>query len=191
MINKIDEIIRSGFLLKNDKDEPGKINLDDPFALMGVDLVYDIDPEVLEDNYFRLQQTLHPDRFVNKPGEERKMAEVTSAAVNKAFAILKDPLGRAKALLDLKVVSLINEDQELHNLLSGQPVGMAILEEAMLWRQKSMQAEGEDALKSFESGLKQTIHEAEHLFKKFMENNDLKNAQQQYLRMVYLVKALP
>ena len=42
--------------------------------------------------YFAGQRQWHPDRFVNRPAEERARASTEAASLNDAYRTLKDPL---------------------------------------------------------------------------------------------------
>jgi molecular chaperone HscB len=72
----------------------------DPFLTLGVDARFDLDLAALERRHLELSHTLHPDRFAGRPASERRQALGRAIEVNQAFRRLKDPLGRAEALLE-------------------------------------------------------------------------------------------
>ena len=72
-----------------------------PFELLGLEVAFAIDKSKLEENYARLRQDLHPDRFVNASPAERRIAEGYSADINEAYAALSDPLRRASCMLSM------------------------------------------------------------------------------------------
>ena len=78
----------------------------DHFARLGLPAALDIDAAALDKAYFALQRQWHPDRFVGKPAAERAKASAEAAALNDAYRTLKDPLGRAIYLAELKGVEL-------------------------------------------------------------------------------------
>ncbi|MBV8189224.1 MAG: Fe-S protein assembly co-chaperone HscB [Alphaproteobacteria bacterium] len=66
----------------------------------------ELEPASLDRAYFALQRQWHPDRFANRPAEERARASAEAAALNDAYRTLKDPLSRAFYLAELKGVAL-------------------------------------------------------------------------------------
>jgi molecular chaperone HscB len=73
----------------------------DYFALFGLERRYRIDEMELDAAYRALQSAVHPDRFVNADDAERRMSLQSSARVNEAYRVLRDPVDRAQYLLSL------------------------------------------------------------------------------------------
>jgi molecular chaperone HscB len=78
----------------------------DHFARLGLPAALDLEPASLDRAYFALQRRWHPDRFANRPSDERARASAEAAALNDAYRTLKDPLSRAVYLAELKGVAL-------------------------------------------------------------------------------------
>jgi molecular chaperone HscB len=74
----------------------------DPFSTLGVPARFDLDPVEIERRYRDLQKALHPDRHVDKPSVERRMALSKAVEVNEAYRTLRDDLARAAALLAMR-----------------------------------------------------------------------------------------
>ena len=74
----------------------------DHFELLGVPVKYAIDPARLESGYRDLQSQVHPDRFASATQAERRVAMQWATRANEAFRTLKDPIARARYLLQLK-----------------------------------------------------------------------------------------
>ncbi|GAB4517730.1 MAG: hypothetical protein Tsb0013_21980 [Phycisphaerales bacterium] len=72
---------------------PGPQN---PFALLGLEAAYDLDPRALERRWLQRSAKLHPDRVGDDAEAARELARV-----NRAKATLSDPESRANALLSL------------------------------------------------------------------------------------------
>lgn len=81
------------------------------FELFGLSESFEIDQQALAEKYRSLQSALHPDRFVNKTDQERRVSAQSAAFVNEAYATLKSDLKRAHYLLKLKDVEF-NPDTE-------------------------------------------------------------------------------
>ncbi|MES2607351.1 MAG: Fe-S protein assembly co-chaperone HscB [Pseudomonadota bacterium] len=105
-----------------------------PFDLLSVKPAYLLDWCLLDHNLAALQETLHPDLYPNG-SQERDIADSMSSAINNAYAILKDPIQRARALLSLSNISIpgengktINEPELMEEALSLKE----LLEEATI-----------------------------------------------------------
>ncbi|KPK37149.1 MAG: hypothetical protein AMJ69_12425 [Gammaproteobacteria bacterium SG8_47] len=74
------------------------------FKLFGLEIGFDIDEQLLAQRYRELQRTAHPDRYVSATDRERRLAVQRAAEINDAFQILREPLSRARYLLELNGV---------------------------------------------------------------------------------------
>ena len=74
----------------------------DHFELLGLPVRYAVDPERLERGYRDLQSQVHPDRFASATEAERRVAMQWASRANEALRTLRDPVGRARYLLQLK-----------------------------------------------------------------------------------------
>ena len=71
----------------------------DPYDTLGLSPVFELDPGALERRHRELSRALHPDRYAGRPSSERQRALGRAIEVNEAFRKLRDPIGRAEALL--------------------------------------------------------------------------------------------
>ncbi|NQD38132.1 Fe-S protein assembly co-chaperone HscB [Permianibacter sp. IMCC34836] len=71
----------------------------DYFALFGLSPSYALDRDDLTRRYRELQKAVHPDRYANAGESERLMAVSQAARINDAFQTLRDPVSRARYLL--------------------------------------------------------------------------------------------
>jgi len=85
----------------------------DYFSLFGLPVSYSIDGEVLTQKYRELQQVVHPDRFANASEKERRLSLQYTTYLNEAIRVLKDPLTRARYLLELKGIKWDDEQSTL------------------------------------------------------------------------------
>ncbi|MDB4932068.1 MAG: hscB [Myxococcaceae bacterium] len=89
----------------------------DPFEVLGVARRFSLDRAALEQRHRDLSRTLHPDRYVQSPPGERRMALERAVAVNEAFRALRDPLTRAEALLAAHGLAVGDADRPSQALL--------------------------------------------------------------------------
>lgn len=73
----------------------------DPFATLGLSRRYEVDLAAVEKTHRELSRALHPDKFVNAGASERRAALSKAVEVNEAWRVVRDPIRRAEALLEL------------------------------------------------------------------------------------------
>lgn len=74
----------------------------DYFALFSLPRKLDIARDLLEQKFLQLSWKLHPDNFVNTTEIERESNLQRSSALNDAYRVLRDPIGRVEYLLSLE-----------------------------------------------------------------------------------------
>lgn len=79
------------------------------FELFGLPTSFRIDTEALDRAYRALQTQVHPDRHAGGSDVERRLAMQTSTRVNAAYQALKDPIERARYLLELRGIDALDE----------------------------------------------------------------------------------
>jgi molecular chaperone HscB len=68
-----------------------------------------LEKEILEKAYRDIQSRVHPDRFASAGDAERRASLQWTTRVNEAYRTLKDPVLRAKHILDLQGVDVAFE----------------------------------------------------------------------------------
>jgi molecular chaperone HscB len=81
------------------------------FEVFGLPVSYQVDSELLEDRYHRMQREFHPDRYAGKPSQEQRLAVQYASVINQAFTTLKSPLLRAQYLLTLQNIDSTGDAQ--------------------------------------------------------------------------------
>src|SRR5262245_12068621 len=79
------------------------------FELFGLAPAYALDLQALESAYRDIQSRVHPDRFAHAGAAERRASMQMTTQVNEAYRALRDPVQRAKHLLELKGVDVAFE----------------------------------------------------------------------------------
>lgn len=74
------------------------------FEIFELPRSFTIDLTLLVQRFRDLQQVVHPDRFASASDQERRISMQQSTKLNEAYQILKDPLSRARYLLELSGV---------------------------------------------------------------------------------------
>ena len=76
------------------------------FELFGLTPAFGLDREALEKAYLEIQSRVHPDRFAHAGDAERRASMQWTTRVNEAYRILKDPVQRAKHILELQGIDV-------------------------------------------------------------------------------------
>ena len=78
----------------------------DYFTCMNLPRLLTIDKKYLEDTFYSLSRTFHPDFYANKDEGEKAVSLGNSALLNTAYRTLKDPIQRAEYLIRLEAGSV-------------------------------------------------------------------------------------
>jgi molecular chaperone HscB len=97
------------------------------FELFDLPAKFDIDTTALDTAYRDVQGRVHPDRFVNAGDTEKRVAMQWATRANEAYQTLKNPLKRARYLVELHGVDLQTE--------SNTSMPMDFLMQQMEWRE--------------------------------------------------------
>lgn len=76
--------------------------MNNPFALFDLPVQFQLDNALLFERYLALQKQLHPDNFAGSSSADQLAAVQKSADVNTALQILKDPILRAEAIIEIQ-----------------------------------------------------------------------------------------
>lgn len=76
----------------------------DYFALLGLNPIFAIDTQALDSAYHAMQRRVHPDKFAHSGGGEQRQAAQWAALTNEAYRTLKQPVQRARYLVQLRGV---------------------------------------------------------------------------------------
>jgi len=79
------------------------------FELFGLAPAFGLETEALERSYREIQSQVHPDRFAHAGDAERRASLQWTTRVNEAYRTLKDPVQRAKHVLELHGVDVAFE----------------------------------------------------------------------------------
>ena len=81
----------------------------DLFAVLGLPRSLALDPADLERRYHAASRAVHPDRHQTADDRQRELSLAASAAVNRAYRTLKDPVARGRYWLELHGTRLGDE----------------------------------------------------------------------------------
>jgi len=79
------------------------------FELFGLSPAFALDKELLEKAYRDIQSQVHPDRFARSGDAERRASLQWTTRVNEAYRTLRNPVQRAKHVLELHGVDVAFE----------------------------------------------------------------------------------
>lgn len=102
------------------------------FELFGLPRRFRLDLAQMERAYRGIQSKVHPDRFVHGSDAARRASMQSATQVNEAYRTLKNPLARARYLLELECVDVGSE--------SNTAMPAAFLQRQMHWRESVEEA---------------------------------------------------
>jgi molecular chaperone HscB len=112
------------------------------FELLGLPVAFGMDASRLERRYRELQTRVHPDRFASRTEAERRVAMQWATRANEAYRTLRDPLARARYLLQLKGFDTGEE--------SNTSMPADFLMQQMEWREAAAEARAERDARALE-----------------------------------------
>lgn len=126
---------------------------DSHFVLFGLPEQFATDADALDHAYRTVQAQVHPDRFAAAGDAQKRIAMQWATRANEAYQTLRDPLRRAKYLLQLRGI-----DVGAENNTAMEP---AFLMQQMEWREAIEDAVGAknvDALDALAAELRDDEH---------------------------------
>ncbi|KAI9259610.1 Co-chaperone HscB, C-terminal oligomerization domain-containing protein [Phascolomyces articulosus] len=144
--------------------------------LEGKEYSFDVDTKAMRFKFLTLQQKAHPDSFSQSSKQEHEYAQLQSSLLNKAYGTLKDPLARARYMLELEGVE-ISETESLH-----EP---ELLMEVMELREELDEVTNEEELgqvkETNDAKYQETVQNLSEAFK----NKDLDHAKELMVQLQY------
>ncbi|MDP2231209.1 Fe-S protein assembly co-chaperone HscB [Methylotenera sp.] len=125
------------------------------FELFDLHPIFNVEPEILESNYRKIQSEAHPDRFVTAPAAEKLKSMQLATLANEAYLTLKNPANRAKYLLELQGITAISE--------TNTAMPAEFLMQQMEWRETLEDATTAKNIESLENLLSEIQIEAKSL----------------------------
>lgn len=151
------------------------------FEILNLPVAFELNLKTLERNYFDAQRQWHPDRFVGKPEAERAEAAAKSVFINDAYETLKNPLERAKHMLELRGVFIDD---------STNPPADLLMEMMELRERIHENAEDGKALFAIIDDIKKLMAVSTQAITDAFATDDIKAAEEEVLRFGYLGKAM-
>jgi molecular chaperone HscB len=147
--------------------------------LFGLEPVFALNADSLDSAYRDIQAKVHPDRFAHAGDAERRASLQWTTRVNEAYRTLKDPLQRARHLLELRGVDVAFE--------SNTAMPADFLVQQMELRESLEEAVATKDAASLDSLRKGLVEEKSKLEKKIGESID---AREDYRGAAELVRKL-
>ncbi|MFN4148227.1 MAG: Fe-S protein assembly co-chaperone HscB [Rhodocyclaceae bacterium] len=157
----------------------------DYFTLFGLPRSQALDTEQLAARYRELQGEVHPDRHAHLTDAEKRRAMQWASYVNEAFLTLKDPLKRARYLLELAGVDV--------HLETNTAMPVEFLMEQMELREAVAEAKASgdiDALEARHRQLKRAIRDEHAALQAALEAGEHVRAGELVRRLMFQEKLL-
>ena len=153
------------------------------FELFNLPIQFDIDHKALDEVYRKVQQLVHPDKYVNASDVEKRMAIQWASQANDAYHVLRNPLKRGIYLCELHHHKLEAENNVMMppDFLIQQIEWREMLENARTDKDFATLEKLDAQQRSYKETHMQTI--ADNL-----RNADYENALQNIRKMMFLEK---
>lgn len=153
------------------------------FELLNVPASFAIDAKILEQNFKKLQMSLHPDKFAVHSKYEQDYSSLHSAKLNLAYTTLKSPVRRALYMLEQLGVKPMEEGKTEQDL--------DILTESMKYRENVENSDSIDSLENLRKEVVRVLHSVEkELAAALGDSAQLNSSVQMAVRMRYLEKVI-
>ena len=151
------------------------------FQILDLPVAFELNLKTLEKQYFAAQRQWHPDRFVGKGEDMRGEAAERSVLINDAYETLKNPLERAKHMLELKDIFIDDSTNPPADLLG----------EMMQLRERIHEhADDGKALLAIVDDIKKLASVCTQAISDAFKTDDITAANEEVLRFGYLGKAM-
>lgn len=159
-----------------------------PFALLQIEPTYCIDLKLLDEQCLALQKVLHPDLFP-RGSFECQLAESYIQVIHESMVIIKDPLLRAKAILDYCAKSTTDSHDDVSVLESGVCVkNPKLMMEAMELKEALEEAKHQKTMLLLLQDLHLKIHQVMTEFQNYFEQRDQQALRLSFIQLSFLVK---
>jgi len=125
------------------------------FDLLGIPTHFNVDLSVLDANYRKIQNEVHPDKFVTASASERLQSMQKATMTNEAYQTLKHPTSRARHLLELQGIATLEDSN------TAMPADFLMTQ--MEWRENIEDAKNAKDIAALDAQLQQMRQEAKQL----------------------------
>jgi molecular chaperone HscB len=115
----------------------------DHFTLFGLAPAFRLDMPALDGKYRDIQSQVHPDRFAHADEAQKRLSMQWATHVNEAYQTLRNPLSRARYLLELRGVDSAEE--------SNTAMPADFLMQQMEWREGIEEARAADDVEALDA----------------------------------------
>jgi len=153
------------------------------FELFQLPQQFAIDGAALDAAYREVQNRVHPDKYTNASGSEKRVAMQWATRANEAYQTLKNPFKRAAYLCELNGVDLQIE--------SNTAMPRQFLMQQMEWREALEEAKAEkdiDALERLDRELRAARKEELGDIGRILDEKDFTEAAQRVRQLMFLEK---
>ncbi len=145
----------------------------DYFQLFGLERRLSIDASQLQKTFYELSREHHPDRFSLKPPQEQARAQQTSAFLNDAYRVLRDPIARAEFVLKQEGFDIGEQrTKDVPPELLEEVFELNMALEELRHGEENVRRQLEEALGKFLAMNRQIDAEIESLFPRWDDSRD-------------------
>ena len=154
--------------------------------MLGLDRRHDLRRDDVEAAYLSRAQVWHPDRVAPDDAAAKRRALEASAAINEAYRVLRDPVGRLEYLVKLSGIDLDSSDRS-----TGAPSpSQAFLIDMIERREQLAEARGQGKAEAFRAEIEDAEADAVDAATAAIEAGDVTTAAQHLVQRRYWQRLL-
>jgi len=148
-----------------------------------------IDEKQLDYVFKDLQKHFHPDKYATKSNEEKHISSVNSSLINEAYQVMKSPIERARYILNLNDIKILDEENNSYDKKSVlDPLLMIEMFEIREKVEESI--DDNDELLLLQNDLNMKIQKVNIDLQESLDHKNLSALTNAAVRLKYLSKAL-
>ncbi len=152
--------------------------MSNPFDLFDIEPSYSIDLKALDRAYFELQKKHHPDKHPPDKNPDGT-APINASMINAAYQTLKNPVGRAEALLHLLGLPVPGQN--------GETIGAEVmLLDILDFQETIMICEDYEEAIYVKDELEEHFSEEQHAFSESFDTGNLEELPAIYVKLSYI-----
>lgn len=157
-----------------------------PFEIFQIPVNFVIDWQEIDNKYLALQKIFHPDNFATASSLEKRLAMQQSAQINDALQILKNPILRAEAIIQIHTGKIIDIETQTN-------FDMPFLMQQMAWREQLEEItnnKNTSELECFFNTIKQEEAQILNELQNLLENHNWEQAEKILHKLRYISKLI-
>ena len=148
-----------------------------------------LDEKHLDNIYKDLQKKFHPDKYATKSYEEKHISSINSSLVNEAYQVMKSPIERARYILNLNNIKILEEENK--SIDKDKVIDSSLMMEMFTIRERIEECiDNNNELIILQNDINMKINQVTIDLQSSLDSNNLISLTNAAVKLKYLSKAL-